>query len=60
LISFKNYCIIIKYFEIGGQLFMSDYTKALCGDWLNGKTVIPAVLAQALQLHLSKSITAVL
>ena len=19
---------------------MSDYTKALCGDWLNGKTVI--------------------
>ena len=34
---------------------MSDFTKAICGDWLNGKTVIvtghQAVWAQESQLH---------
>ena len=42
---------------------MSDFTKAICGDWLNGKTVIlqahQAVWAQESQLHLLKNTTAV-
>lgn len=42
---------------------MSDFTKAICGDWLNGKTVIvtgaSGGMGEESQLHLLKNTTAV-
>ena len=38
---------------------MSDFTKAICGDWLNGKTVIvtgaSGGMGEGIALHLLKT-----